>query len=61
MKHRSDYRIVRFHKKGYYTYYQVQERFLLLFWLEMRHFDYIHQAEKWISDQLVVEERKVVK
>lgn len=62
MKHRSDYRIVKVHKKGYYTYYQPQERFLLFFWLDMgRCFDDIPSTKSWIDNQLVVEKREVVK
>lgn len=61
MKHRSDYRIMKTRKNGYYTYYHVQKRFLLFFWEDCsRAFDHIHQAERWISDDLVIETREVV-
>lgn len=61
MKHRSDYRIMKTHKKGYYTYYRVQKRFLFFFWEDYsRAFDYISEAERWISDNLVVETTEVV-
>lgn len=61
MKHRSDYRIIKIHKKGYYTYYRIEEKFLSMFWLDCsRAFDSVAQAEGWIADRLVVQTREVV-
>lgn len=62
MKHRSDYRIIKIEKKGYYKYYRVQEKFLLFFWSDCScSFNDIPSAEKWISDDLVVQTNEVVK
>lgn len=61
MAHKSDYRIVRVNKKGYYTYYQVQRRFLLFFWNSERNFDDVVGAQTYIDDQLVEETREVLK
>lgn len=61
MAHRSDYRIVKVHKKGYYTYYQVQRNFLLFFWNSEGNFDDVDRAQIYINDQLVEETREVLK
>lgn len=61
MAHRTDYRIIKIQKKGYYTYYRVQRQFLLFFWTDCsRAFDDVATAERWITDELVVQTMEVV-
>lgn len=61
MAHRTDYRIIKIQKKGYYTYYRVQQKTLLIFWLDCsRAFDDVASAERWIADDLVVQTKEVV-
>lgn len=56
------FRIIKVHKPGYYSYYEVQQRFMLFFWFNHQEcFDTTIQAEKYIADQFVVETKEVVK
>lgn len=61
MKHRSNYRIIQIHKKGFYTYYKVQKRLLWFFWIDdSPGYDNIARAYRWIDTQSAVEKRSVV-
>lgn len=57
----TKYRVVRYHRKGYYTYYRVQRRFLLFFWGDdSKAFDHLHQAKHWIAEQANKDTQQVV-
>lgn len=61
MAHRTDYRIIKIEKEGYYKYYRVQQKCLLFFWIDCsRAFDDVATAERWIIDDLAVETKEVV-
>ncbi|UAV84669.1 hypothetical protein PHB09_174 [Pseudomonas phage PHB09] len=53
------FRIVKVRKKGFYTYYQVERKYLFLFWSSEGHFDDLESALKFIEDCNVEETREV--
>lgn len=58
----SRYRIIEVKKDGYYKYYQVQESFIFLFWVDIeRSFNSVEEAQSWIKDRSVKETTRVVK
>jgi len=61
MKHRSDYRIVKVHKEGYYTFYTVQRKKWKLFWVDLHAgYNSVEEALSWINNETTVEVREVV-